>query len=790
MTSRSLKPHRTAFLLNVILFPVILLSTLAIAGGIVGFLYVGGWVASVAGAAWIVLVGVLWAHAQASYRKADYQLHPDRIVIRGGGLFSNAELEVHYPNVTLVRWVRPWLSHKLFGVGHVYVEVAGSAAGSIAFYCITGSDGLQAELRCLLEQEFSMSTDELLHEESPSGLAIVLDIILKGSWTMIGTVMVIGLEALPLFAELAESDRAWRPAHLLWLLLGIPILGLMLGVAVLHFLDLKRRIYRVYNGVIEYHEGFLTRCNSFMPVENLSDSEVTRGIVQRLARAYNVVVSCQGAGQEVTFLHLMRGPELGAVLDSLIKGSPAPVSRMPAPEPQDGELPAAMPPPLPVVAAPELTYRMHRGRSLLPMVPVLVIVIPLLFVVPLMAIFLWSVAVQLARIFRTTYRLRDNSVGENFEFIQVTQREFSMDKITGVVFRENILDQMLNTMTIQFWSIGAGKEIAFRNVRKDDALIAAVRERAKINFDSPTQTIPAQHSLRHFLGANLIGLLFAATVTAGVAVTGFYLHWGYALIAIPFVLIPLIAFIWGAIHYPRAQLEFHDEGMIFRRGIITQQQTYARYQNIKDITTTKFPGSDCGSMRFNVAGERVLQKGATSIPYGFTMHYITELLSKNQSFDYDILPEPGAFGTTRRGRPREPEQAIAEQEIIEARKALGNTAVRTIITSFILLPLAVLLPITLPIALWRASLVRYRIEPGRILMRKGRLFLSQTSILFSRIDHIQTSEGMLNKLFKNGDIRISTAGSSSAELVLGDLKDHESFYKALREVHRQQHGEE
>jgi uncharacterized membrane protein YdbT with pleckstrin-like domain len=77
--------------------------------------------------------------------------------------------------------------------------------------------------------------------------------------------------------------------------------------------------------------------------------------------------------------------------------------------------------------------------------------------------------------------------------------------------------------------------------------------------------------------------------------------------------------------------------------------------------------------------------------------------------------------------------------------------------------------------------VRYRIESGRVLMRKGRLYRSQTSILFDRIDHIQTGRGALNKLFGNGNIVISTAGSTRAELVLRDVKGHEAFYQALRE---------
>jgi uncharacterized membrane protein YdbT with pleckstrin-like domain len=773
------KPHRKAFLLGVFVIPAIALTLVAVAGAVVGVLQVGSWVALVVGMVWLAGVGLLYASASASYRKAHYEVHSDRIVIQSGGLFSDAELEVHYPNVTLVKWVRPWLSYKFFGVGHVYVEVAGSSAESIVLYCIADSVAAQNEIRRHMEGEFSLSTEELMHEEKPSGAAILLDIVISGGWTVIATVFALIYEFVPLLIELAQDGVDVRPEHFLWLLLGIPVLGVLIGFSVLRYMDLKRRVYLVYRDVIEYHEGFLTRCDAFMPVQNLSDSEVTRGIVQRLANAYNVVLSCQGAGQEVTFLHLKRGPELGAVLKSLIK-----TKRSPEAPKNEGDAPlaveqmdsatgqgSAMPPPLPAAPLPEFTCRMHRTRSLLVLVPLAVVLTPLMIVAPPLIFFIYPLFLSIVRVFRTTFHLRDCSVGEHYDFIRVREREFSMDKVTGVVFRESVLDRMFKTITIHFWSIGAGKEISFRNVAKTDELISAIRSRANVDFGGAGQTISSQHSLSRFLCGNLIGLGVLAVVITGIIVAATYLDWLIAFLAVLLALIPVVGLIWGVFYYPRSTLELFREGMCFKRGILTRRATYVLYHNVKDVTTVKIPGHDCGSMRFNVAGERVVQNQQTraAVPYGFTIHYVPEILAKNASFDFEVLAG---------------EEPPVEVSVIEAHKALPNVAVRTVLISLVVLPLAALLPLSLPIILYRTSLVRYRIEPGRVLMRRGKLFLSQTSILFSRIDHIQNSAGMLNKAFDNGNVKISTAGSSSAELVLRDVKQHVDFYEALRPCRR------
>ena len=778
------KPHRKVFLIQQILIPVCFLGAVALGAGWFGGRFFPDWAWLAAAGAWVVLAVLTSVAALARYRKTIYEVHEDRIVVHGGGLVSDHEVEVHYPNITHVKWVRPWLYHKFFGVGWVYVEVAGGGAGAIAFQGIERSGDVQAEIRRNMGQVFSMSTERLLHAEKPAGVGIFVDLVLKSAWAAIVFVF-FGMGILRQLWRMLEEHELLADANLVPLLVLLILLAVIIGggLLTLRFLDLKRRDYRVYDGVIEYQEGFLSRHDAFIPVENLSNSSISRRMTERVTNLYNVVVSCQGAGQQVMFRYLRNGPALNEVLDGLIDTSEAPAAApAPAPRVGGGDVPPPLPgtearalmemPPGDGIGGPETSYRMHVTRSVVPMVLYFVVLLPLMFFAPFVLLILMiQLGRQLVRVFRTTYRLRKNSVQESYQFVSMRNREFSNEKITGVVFRENVLDRMFGTIRIEFWSIGDGREIVFQNVRKSDELVAAACARARIRMDDPVETIRPEFSVGRFLSANLPTLVVYAVLIAGVVVAAVYYHWVISLLLVVLVPLPLLVWMRGCIYHSRARLALHPDCMVFERGILVQTRTCARHANIKDVTTLKFPGYDCGAMRFNVAGERKDEnsQGAAS-PYGFTMRYVPGIIHKSEHFDEEVLARDAA----------RPSRTLVP---IEARKALGNTVVRTLLTGVIIFPLSVLLPVTLPLFVRWASLVRYRIEPGRVLMRKGRLYRSQTSILFDRIDHIQTREGALNKLFKNGDILISTAGSSRAELILANVKGHEAFYAALREHH-------
>ena len=66
-------------------------------------------------------------------------------------------------------------------------------------------------------------------------------------------------------------------------------------------------------------------------------------------------------------------------------------------------------------------------------------------------------------------------------------------------------------------------------------------------------------------------------------------------------------------------------------------------------------------------------------------------------------------------------------------------------------------------------------------MSWGILYRSETSILLDRVDSLQQSQGPLNKLFRNGNVSIMTAGSSKPDFKIIDSPAYLAMYGIIRE---------
>jgi uncharacterized membrane protein YdbT with pleckstrin-like domain len=80
--------------------------------------------------------------------------------------------------------------------------------------------------------------------------------------------------------------------------------------------------------------------------------------------------------------------------------------------------------------------------------------------------------------------------------------------------------------------------------------------------------------------------------------------------------------------------------------------------------------------------------------------------------------------------------------------------------------------------------ITYVVQDTRVLERWGVFYKKQTSVVFGKIDFLNNSQGMVNKIFKNGNITVNTIGSSRPEVTLKNLDDYQQFYKKLKEVYQ------
>jgi membrane protein YdbS with pleckstrin-like domain len=701
-----------------------------------------------------------------AYRKERYELHESRVICHRGGLMSDQTTELEIRNITHVKLKLPWLRYKFYGVGNVIVETAGNSH-PVVMRSIREPEAIYAGVKERMKGNgYDLTQQQLFFEDKPAIIAILVEAIgtlLGSSFALlyVGAMAMGAREAAksPLFDSIALS------------LLGLAAI-LVIAFIIVRFLDYQRRTYRVFNDMVVYDEGFLTRHNAFIPYENIADSTTNCTFIDRLFGLYDVQVSCQGSSKEIKFRRLRQGAALSAAIDQLVvlahekkktktkaKQSLASQSRPRRSEPE------AVPPGDAMVAE----LKMHAGRALVPMI----------FLLPLVPIWLSMII----RVISTQYSVRPGSVRHAYRFLTVTDREFAYDKITGVVVKQNLWDRMFGTLTIKFWSIGSGQPIEFAHVSASQFDVRALLRQAGIPAPSaePCEVL-ASFGLFTWLRAQVRFVPLLLVISAIIVFFAMEIDPVlYYLFALPVVFFAGTC-IYSKMHASRQRLRFHDHHVEAETGIIAKQFYMARYSNIKRTVVTRYPGGEQGTFQIFVAGEEEVQqagaqqqKGRMKVlrPYSFTTSYLPNVRETALLLD-DILC--GRVDPVREAVPAEPLEVL-----LESPRSVANAVTKLLLLSILLVPFIVLLPFTLPFTIMRVKRWRYRVEASRIVSSWGILYRCESSILLDRVDSLQQSQGPLNKMFKNGNVTIMTAGSSKPEFKIIDAPAYLELYRIIRE---------
>jgi uncharacterized membrane protein YdbT with pleckstrin-like domain len=603
--SHSLKPDVAAFLY----FPIIkrlailaiLMPGLFVFLGKIGIPYPTNLLYSfvafgVAGIIWFVLLSV-------RYKKESYLFLPDKIIRKSGTIISDHETELVIRNITHIDMTLPFIENKLFHTGTISIDSAGSGRSEIMLRSIGKPKEFFIYVEKLMKTNgFSLKLDSLVQQERPATIGVILETFSRFALTLFKIIALFFYVALTIFEEgmdlsfLADLD-------LVMIAIPIALAGLIYAAARFFFifLDLKMRVYQVYQDGITYSEGFLTKHESMIPFENLSDTEITQTIFDRILGLYDVKVSCQGSGQEILFKNMENGPTFKKTVDSLIKSSDVKIEKAQAKRMKAAAVQKK------IVRDTSFTteLRMDRGRVLKEVFLALII----MWFPPL--IFYWGFYLvwSLIKVSATKYVVNSNSIEEHFQFINKKDVEFSVDKIMAIMIRRNLFDQWFGSCQIHFWSIGSSADIKFKNVKMDSDLIANILTKIGVREEDVIYDITSRFSFREFIRAHIyLTSLF-------VMVCGFILGLGvfvnslfYAALVIPFMLLVVTYLYLGAV-YRRTDIKFTGTHVAYKTGFLVKDRYYALYDNIKDITTTRYAFSTFGDLRFDVAGEHIMQAG-------------------------------------------------------------------------------------------------------------------------------------------------------------------------------------
>lgn len=810
-----IRPNRRVFVVRPVMWTAILGGLAGVCAYLMLILYqvetfgLGVWAM-----VYVVIVGIVAGLRHVRYAKTSYTLLADRIVHRTGGLFGEATTDLQYRQITQVRLRLPFLEHRLFGTGRLTIMAAGSVFSKVVFEAVDEPRVIYDEVGALMKSRgFSLGRERMLRDEEPGKVASLLDmgshvttaviaivsVLIWGAGLIIDVLALDGYGGLfGLFSgAIDDYGRDWDVGVMrsaLWGL-GLIVLGGMfwsLVAMVLHYIDLTRRRYILYEDVVDYVDGFLTETYEFIPIENLSDVEVNEPLLKRVLGVADVMLSCQGAGSHIRFTSMPEARRFKASLEGLIEKSQAEKvveqGREEVLDPllSEGGKRRRSPSSRPVLAgALRQERRMHPLRTLAMPVVGLVMAIALvvlssgvvisvlrgefaegelmaeigLFPLVFVGLFVWqtfSAVVKLGiRVGATRYVISNQKVESSYAFISKRQVEFTMDRITGVVVRRGPLDRLFGTVTVVFSSIGSSVPLKFEHIEDDGDLVGAILARQGFASIERPRSIQATFGLSDWVRAHLPRLLVSSLLFLGSFVLMVIVAEVFLFGAVAVLLGAVAAFAYGEVFYRRQEVEVFEDYIRIGQGVLIREDRYFHFDHLKTVASRQYIGATTGGLTLQAAN------------HGGTIGFMGGVARVHDWVDQTLYAH---------GHGDE-EEAMSTALITERTPLPRNTLLR-------IGPLAFVLPVLVPWLIWRYIAVKrifYRVEASRLLVSRGVFYKERVTILFDRIDHVRRTRGVVDKFSKTGAIEAYTVGSPMADVVLFDVPGDDALFRAIDE---------
>lgn len=790
------------------------------------------------------------------FSKESYTLMDERIVAKGGGILTAYEKELLIKNITHVELVFPFIEYQFFQTGYLRIQAAGGDDVEIFMRSISASQEMYQQIMDRMQANgFSVACNQLVEEDKPE---------ITGVW--IGTIGQL-FAALSMAAWMGsvlfttlQSARKATAVNIGW---EVVVLIVLIALALLLYLiynhgRMMNQEYKMFTDAVESRTDFLTVRHILIPMENLSDSSIHQGLLARIFGFYHLLISCQGSGAEITFKYLEYAEQwkysLDAQLQAMLElqkqqqaerelsGSDRPVLHKPVfKTDRDESFTASLKMDVRYLAAsaafwaglglgallvgfvfqgnvgqllsdPSAFFQGSSSERTLQHFLGLFFILSgvlfcfLAFLRTIMAVFLYT---------SYTFHIHPLSFESSFQFITQKKTIFNTDKVTGVIVHQGPIEKLLGVCSIEFWSVGAGDRLRFSHIQKDDELLARIKAKVNIHTQERIQTVPIRITLIDFLKARSFRLLTLTLIVATQTFTTPYIWyvWG-VLLALTF------AVEWLQVRF--YSLSLSEDSLCFKRGILFKDTFWIHYEDVKYISSTRYPLTTTGRLTFDITGEHIIKtdKGEHKVSNRFHIDYVPQILGHYLAMDHLLsqtisLEQIDEVVTHHADEPpsiqheSKPQMAqtwltlavpvlLLNSIIIGAYVAMQSgwvfsasewltiqqsTVGRTILTwSTPILVLFDLCVLTFITAYVRS--IRYILDDRKVCKEWGVFFKSKLGIHFVDIDYIGKDQNPINKLFSTENITVNTIGSSQTDLTLSAVEDARSFYNALQKAYR------
>ncbi len=803
----TIKPQERAFIVMRMMYVVLLCVIIAtiissVFGSIVPFVL------------GLFCVGVAYWYVRTEYAKRIYDFEAEKITQRSGTPFTDQENELLLKNVTHVSLRLPFVQYRLFGTGKIDVESAGSRAAEIHFAEVDRPRELFAQVQEQMKaQGISLDTGELLLEERPHSLAIFFEVF-KNFLGAIGLIFYVASDVLETVLSYISSKGLG-----FGLIVGAGSIGALIAWQFLNFLDLRKRIYGIYRNVIVYSEGFLSKNYTIIPYQNLSDTEVTQTFVDKIFGLYDVKVSGKGSGHQIFFKNLANGQKVSEVLDDLIMqtrdngGNFVREGQMSERVVQSEDVSHRLQPQseFELVTQPDMWYQFVPGAIGTVLIGLVLGVVAVVAGTGLSGVIAFViVGLLIGSIYAVlyskthTYSLKKAGVESRFNFLTKQVLEFNLEKVTGVVVRQNVIQKWFGVATIDFLSIGSHHVLQFKNIRDYDEALTGIREKFGMHNDI-VHSARSRYNILAWVKSNaflalVMALAYGIIIVLAVAYGATEVLAVVGMIAVAHLIFTIIVVLYNRYYYLLARIDFLWSHIYAQKGFLWKRYYYIPYNGIKDIVIERYPLSQEGWMELNIAGDAMTQEasgrglnkhGPVFSSHIFRLDFINHIAQENINANF-LLQKLVRDG----GLPQDLSGDLADEVLSISHPDVKN-ALLPMLVPIILLGLVafgfiaagivsgavvafVLIVMIVGFVVVDNRMRSYVVTQSRVIARSGIFYKRETSVLNERINFINKTQGFVGKIFGNGNVTIHTVGSDGVEIFMANIPDYEKIYADLK----------
>ena len=750
----------------------------------------------------IILLLLNFLYLNIVYSKTRYVVSELNFKMYGGGIFSNYQSELVVPNITQISLNINFLENLFFKSGTVVVKAAGSASDEIVFENVKNPHQVYQKVQDIMELSvFDLESSSPALVKNPS----LAGVILNNLYNFITFIFF-------LLGFVTFSAFSFEQINLGVVFGGLVILISSLGWLLLKFYWEKNAVYSLFEDKITYSREFLNKQFSLIPLKNVADTDTSQNFWDRFLNIHSVIISCQGAENNILFSNLSGGDDFVEQTSELLKKQKNKISKASVNSSEADTLVqtefAAVQSDSEIIAKINIqtsswskTFQPEKLRSLL--LPIILVIFGIILAVANVAIslfvysnsgnqmnisegvfdffviFAWPVIIlffavikETFSLFFTNYFVDENKLGFEYKFISKKRLEFSLDKITGMVVYQNPIDRIFKTYTLVFRSIGSNQPLSFKHIAKDNQDFAEIFKKLMVQ-EKETEIIKPSYSVLELIKSDIFSfvvtvLSLVVAVISAFIFPDFFVFAGIFVVAVAAILILIL--IYKHYFYKTTSLQMGKYTMEFQQGIWFTQRYFVLLENVRNTSSTKYIFSQKGKLNIDIAGQTMISEQVIQ-----NFHFTLDFVDNIHDFHNDLEKTLAQTSFKPSNKP--------SQHVVIKENIVYKTSVATEMFFYSLFTIWLILfwPFILVVVYFFAVNKYYQFSKIALQKYSGIFYKTKTSIPYSRIDHINSAQQLIGKIFKTGNISIFTTGTSNAEIVMGNI---EAYKKASDEIYQ------